>query len=204
MLSSRQKEEREARKQRILDGALRVFQREGLEGATMGEIAHQAGFGKATLYYYFASKEEVFCAIMEKGWEPLWEGIESVIHNDAGPRETFIEIIEKIVEITLKERNLYRFLFSAPKAVTNLPESHQPWKKYQNRIYGVLTGLLEDGMAKGEFPKVDPQLLLRAVGGLFHGLMFLGNGQEKFRKKDIDELISKFLATPGPVEGEHN
>ena len=48
--SERQNEEREARKQRILKGALEVFKASGLEGATMDQIAQNSGFGKATLY----------------------------------------------------------------------------------------------------------------------------------------------------------
>ena len=72
--SERQIEEREARKQRILKGALEVFKSNGLEGATMDQIAQQSGFGKATLYYYFTSKDEVFIAIMEDGWKKLSDG----------------------------------------------------------------------------------------------------------------------------------
>ena len=56
--SERQIEEREARKQRILKGALEVFKLNGLGGASMDQIAQQSGFGKATLYYYFKSKED--------------------------------------------------------------------------------------------------------------------------------------------------
>ena len=56
--SQRQLEERKMRKTRILLGALSVFKSKGLEGATMDEIATQSGFGKATLYYYFKSKED--------------------------------------------------------------------------------------------------------------------------------------------------
>ena len=40
--SDRQIEEREARKQRILKGALEVFKLNGLEGATMDQIAQQS------------------------------------------------------------------------------------------------------------------------------------------------------------------
>ena len=40
--SERQIEEREARKQRILKGALEVFKSNGLEGATMDQIAQQS------------------------------------------------------------------------------------------------------------------------------------------------------------------
>ena len=204
MVTHRQVEEREARKERIVNGALQVFQKNGLEGSTMDEIAHEAGFGKATLYYYFESKEEVFCAIMEKGWKSLWEGIEGEVHTGSSPRTTFSRILKKIVQITLRNRNLYRFLFTAPPAFSHMPAGDQVWKKYQNRLYGVLSGLLEEGISKGEFPKVDPQLFLRAVGGLFHGLIFLGSGADKPKEEEIDELLSRFLTIPGVTQnGEH-
>ena len=79
MLSKRKLEERELRKQKILDGALKVFKIHGIEKTTMDEVAHESGFGKATLYYYYTSKDEVFVDIMVKGWKNLWEGIESRI-----------------------------------------------------------------------------------------------------------------------------
>ena len=65
MLSERKIEERIIRKNRILEGALRVFNEVGIEKTTMDEIAIESGFGKATLYYYFSSKDEVFVEIME-------------------------------------------------------------------------------------------------------------------------------------------
>ena len=51
--SKRQLEVRQMRKERILSGALQVFKKNGIDGATMDEIANESGFGKATLYYYF-------------------------------------------------------------------------------------------------------------------------------------------------------
>jgi len=48
----------------ILDGARAVFLARGFDAASMGEIARQAGVSKGTLYVYFASKEELFGAIV--------------------------------------------------------------------------------------------------------------------------------------------
>ena len=92
-ISKRQLEERELRKERILTGALEVFKTRGLENATMEEIAEKSGFGKATLYYYFQSKQEVFSAILENGWMMLWSNIEPVIAKISSPRQTFINIL---------------------------------------------------------------------------------------------------------------
>ena len=196
MVSPRQKEERELRRLRILEGALDVFQKLGLEGATMDEIAHEAGFGKATLYYYFSSKEEVFCAIMEKGWKPLWEEIEDTIHEeDRSAHDIFLDSLSAIITIILKDKNLYRFLFSAPKAITHMPENLQTWRSYQNRLYGSLRGLLEEGMAKNEFPQTDAELLFRAIGGLFHGILFLGSEDQEVSRSDIQKLLNQFLTS---------
>ena len=197
MRSPRQLEERELRRKRILEGALEVFHKKGLEGATMDEIANEAGFGKATLYYYFTSKEEVFCAIMEKGWKPLWEEIEGIIHEqDVSAHDLFLDALSKVVKIILQDQNLYRFLFTAPKAITNMPENLQTWRTYQNRLYGSLKGLLEEGMIKSEFPQTDAELLFRAIGGLFHGILFLGSEDKNVSRDDIENLLNQFLTSP--------
>ncbi len=195
MVSERQQEERKLRRKRILDGALEVFHKNGIEGSTMDEIANQAGFGKATLYYYFSSKEEVFCAIMEKGWKPLWEDLEDTIHSeDSSNNELFIDALCKVSNIILKDKNLYRFLFTAPKAITNMPENLQTWRVYQNRLYGSLRELLEDGISNNQFPNTDSEILFKAIGGLFHGVLFLGDeGNKQVSRNDIKNLLQQFL-----------
>ena len=195
MVSERQQEERKLRRKRILDGALEVFHKSGIEGSTMDQIANQAGFGKATLYYYFSSKEEVFCAIMEKGWKPLWEDLEDTIHSeDSSNNELFIDSLCKVSNIILKDKNLYRFLFTAPKAMSNMPENLQTWRVYQNRLYGSLRGLLEEGISNNQFPNTDSEILFKAIGGLFHGVLFLGDeGNKQVSRNDIKKLLQQFL-----------
>src|SRR5262245_48731352 len=54
------------KRRQIMDGALEVFLAQGFDGASMGEIARQAGVSKGTLYVYFNSKEALFEAIFEE------------------------------------------------------------------------------------------------------------------------------------------
>ena len=191
--SERQIEEREARKQRILKGALEVFKSNGLEGATMDQIAQQSGFGKATLYYYFKSKEDVFSAILEDGWENIWESLEPIIADDDGARNSFIKILIKIAEIAQSRPGLFEFLFNAPKTIKL---EKQPWKEYQHRLYGVIQGLLEDGVKAGEFPKINPELMFKALGGLFMGLVFMGDKKEPVSEKDVEKLLNQLITDP--------
>ena len=192
-ISKRQLEERALRKERILAGALDVFKKKGIEGATMDEIAAGSGFGKATLYYYFQSKEEVFAAILENGWEKLWLSLEPVIARDYGPRKTFMQVLLKTSEVVHSHPGLYKFLFNAPQKITF---DKQPWKQYQNRLYAVLMSLLEDGVRAGEFPKINPKLLFKAMGGLFMGLVLMGDRNKPVSEQDIEELLNQLIMNP--------
>ena len=189
MLSKRQKEERIIRKQSILDGALKVFKVHGIEKTTMDEVAHESGFGKATLYYYFASKDEVFIAIMEDGWKKLWEGIESEISNNLNPRKKFMGIINKMAKIVKSNKILYGFLFTAPNHIHD--ETKQTWKTYQQRLYAILKSIIEEGINKKEFLDVDPQILMKAIGGLFHGLLI--ENKDDLDNKEFEIMLKNFL-----------
>ncbi len=192
-ISERQLEERKMRQDRILEGALSVFKKKGLDGATMDQIANASGFGKATLYYYFKSKEEVFSAILVDGWQNIWESLEPVIAEQGSPRKTFVNVLIKIAENAQNRPGLFEFLFNVPKAI-KLDE--QPWKDYQHKLYAIIQGLLEDGVKQGEFPKVDPQLMFKALGGLFMGLVFMGDRKEPVTDKDVESLLNELITSP--------
>ena len=189
MLSKRQIEQRKLRKESILDGALKVFKAHGIEKTTMDEIALKSGFGKATLYYYFASKDEVFIAIMEDGWKQLWEGIESRIVEELSPRKKFMRIIKKMASIVKDNRILYGFLFTAPNHIHD--ESKQIWKTYQERLYAILRSIIEEGIKKKEFIDIDPGMLMKAIGGLFHGLLI--ENDDDLNEQDFEFMLKNFL-----------
>jgi len=193
VISERKLEERKMRQNRILEGALSVFKEKGLDGATMDEIANTSGFGKATLYYYFKSKEEVFSAILVDGWQNIWESLEPVIAEQDSPRKTFVNVLIKIAENAQNRPGLFEFLFNVPKTITL---DDQPWKDYQLRLYAILQGLLEDGVKKGEFPKVNPKLMFKALGGLFMGLVFMGNRDEPVSEKEVESLLNELITEP--------
>jgi len=193
-LSDRKLKERKVRQDLILDGALQVFKSKGIEGSTMDEIALEAGFGKATLYYYFKSKEEVFSAILTNGWKILWDNLEPVISEDnKSPRDTFVNILLCISDNVRSRPGLYEFLFNAPKKINF---DSQDWRPYQERIYSVISTLLKEGIKLGEFPKSKPEVLFKALGGLFMGLVLMGK-DKPVSKKDIEQLLNDLIPKDG-------
>jgi AcrR family transcriptional regulator len=193
MSLSRKQEEREVRKKLILNSALKVFKTKGLEHATMDEIAIEADFGKATLYYYFKSKEEIFNTILLNGWITLWDGIEDVVILKNTPRRKFIKIIKKLIELVNEDRALYEFLFFAPQSHPSSENFEPEWKQYQVRLTNTMHKLIELGIEAGEFPNIDSQITLKALGSIFHGMVLMGKDRENITEEEVDELFTKFL-----------
>jgi len=97
---------RDARRQGILDIARDVFLKEGFAAASMSSIAARVGGSKATLYNYFASKEELFVAMIQDQCD---RNHALLFDFDAGVGD-FIEVLrrlgERFVRIMLSDEML--------------------------------------------------------------------------------------------------
>jgi len=70
---SRREKERLAHEQEIIAVAEAVFSDNGYEKASMEEIARKAGFTRRTVYQYFLNKEDLYYAVVLRGFRKLHE-----------------------------------------------------------------------------------------------------------------------------------
>lgn len=77
----------------ILRAAERVFARAGFEGATMADIADEAGLPKANLHYYFGAKRALYRAVLDAVLHD-WLGPLEAITPEADPRTALRHYIE--------------------------------------------------------------------------------------------------------------
>ena len=84
---------------RIVEAARRVMDDVGLARATTKEIARAAGCSEATLYKYFASKEELFLAVLRAGL-PTFGALLSQLAEDPDARTTEQALTELAREAT--------------------------------------------------------------------------------------------------------
>lgn len=63
---SLREEQKALTRQRLLDAAETVFARRGFHGASVEEIAREAGATTGALYSNFAGKEDLFLALFER------------------------------------------------------------------------------------------------------------------------------------------
>lgn len=83
----------------ILEAAKEVFQKKGMDGARMQEIADHAGINKAMLHYYFRSKQLLFEAVFNNVFSLLAPQMLKILTDD-------LSIKEKVKNFTQNYINL--------------------------------------------------------------------------------------------------
>ena len=79
------------RKYQIIRAAVKRFAKHGPGKTTLDEIARDLRIGKATIYHYFSSKEELFYRAIEWESEQFIEEVNSIFSNEAlSVREKFV------------------------------------------------------------------------------------------------------------------
>ncbi len=140
-------------KNRILDKALDHFLQFGFSKVTMNEIAEDLGMSKKTLYQYFAGKEELLLAVLNR------MHAETAARIDALVEDTQIDFPEKLRSIlgivaSFQSRLTPHFLTDIQKHV---PEAERCSDQFRNERMHLMTArLLDEGVRKGIFRRDLP------------------------------------------------
>lgn len=94
----------------ILDAAEKVFQRKGMDGARMQEIANEAGINKAMLHYYYRSKRFLFEAVFNKAFSIIAPEINKVINEDVPLFEKIRKFTHRYINFIQKHPYLPNFI----------------------------------------------------------------------------------------------
>ncbi len=81
------KEKTQDTEEQIMDAAKEVFQKKGMDGARMQEIADKAGINKAMLHYYYRSKQLLFEAVFNSAFSLVAPQINKILNDDSSIEE---------------------------------------------------------------------------------------------------------------------
>jgi AcrR family transcriptional regulator len=84
---SRQKAVSDLKRELILDAARRVFEADGLEGASLRSIAAGAGYTPAALYFHFESKEAIYAEVLRSSLANLQQTVNRSIVRAKAPAD---------------------------------------------------------------------------------------------------------------------
>jgi AcrR family transcriptional regulator len=146
----------EFRTAEILEAARRVFARAGFSGATVDEIAEEAGVAKGTVYLYFSSKQDLFRAALREGLSELHErsALEMTAeHTTAGRLRAFLEARLRYCS---ENKDFFRIYYTefAHLKVRSSPSQPEFQDLYEQQVR-VLRSLLDAGVHSGELRPLD-------------------------------------------------
>lgn len=193
----------EERPQQILDAAFTVFGEHGLQAARLEDIAQAAGVAKGTIYLYFPNKEALFQEMIHSTMVARLEEAAAQLATDAAP--TVAEQLRNYVagwwEYLCSDRfqTVYPLLIGELKRFPELADFYG--REVVLRSRALVTGIIERGIARGEFRPHDPEVSARLLASMLVGHS-LWVGRDVFHKlagrspaKVRDEILDFFLAS---------
>lgn len=184
---SRREARREVRREAILDVAERSFRERGYAGTTMSAIAAELGGSKGTLWSYFASKESLFDAVLDRATAEFREQLALTLNHDQPIEGILTRLCEQFVlkVATPEAVSLHRLVIGEAGRFPEVGRIfHERAPRGTNRL---VAGALEQAMSAGTLRRDDP---FRAAEYLT-ALCMAGSHQK---------LLAGVIAQPTPAD----
>jgi len=159
-----------ARRDRILDAALRVFAARGYHAASVDEIAARADTSKGGVYFHFPGKQALFLALLEWAHRELRQRVDEAVATADEPLAKADAALRAVMSAFAGHRRLARIVMidalGAGKAF------HDRVLAIQEEFVALVRALLEEAKAAGAIAAdVDPALAARAWFGAVNAVV---------------------------------
>lgn len=175
-MARRTKQEAQQTRHALLDAAELVFERRGVAGTSLQEVAEAAGLTRGAVYWHFRDKADLFNAMMDRAvlpFEPHW--LEPAADDAADPMGRLRELLNDICARVVLDARLRRvFAISTQKVeyVGELDAIRQRHLRSYGQALHRIEALLRQARAAGQLADdVAPKPTARALHALVHGLI---------------------------------
>ncbi len=166
-------QKREANRERILRAARDVFGARGYHGATIEEIADEAGLSNGAIYYNFGSKEELFLALLDARLDDRLEHTRQTLASGASTSgDRALDHEARDITRSFKESREWRLLLLEFVAyAARNPTFAERFRDHKRRLRAAVAEILEQHLgARGITPPMSIDQLAMTLTGLANGL----------------------------------
>jgi AcrR family transcriptional regulator len=156
------------RQQRLLAAAAEVFKDRGLDATSINDIAERMGADRATVYYYYGSKQEIFLALVRQAVEEIVLVAEAIANSG----ESAAVRLQRLVQSQLEayERHYPFIQLYIQEDMNRVPgdgtTAGEELKALGLRYEAAIEHITGDGLTSGEFrPDLDARLVMFAILG---------------------------------------
>ncbi|MBU1095902.1 MAG: TetR/AcrR family transcriptional regulator [Bacteroidetes bacterium] len=179
-------------KNSIIEAAKRVFQKWGLHKTTMEDIAHEAGKGKSTLYYYYKSKDEIFEAMITDEFSNIIIKAKTSASKVSSSKEKLKKYIATMLVEIKNTVSVYPLVKGELKGNQYIEKLR---KQLDDKEESIIMEILKEGFEKGEFNFFNETQLSKAANVIVGTI----RGLELYLFLDIDDnekidIVTKMIA----------
>ena len=142
-----------SKREAIRDAAVKVFAAKGYHTATVSEVAEVANVGKGTVYFYYASKEDLLLEILVYHFDQMMSVIERIEQVELAPEQAVQVVIADSIRRLKENPDLFKIMEQQPLLY------HDRVKERFEILFGQMVdrtaGLLAAGMAQGFIRSCD-------------------------------------------------
>lgn len=162
---ARQTTRRELVESEIQEHAARLFAERGFAGTSLQDIADSVGITRQALYYYVKSKEEVLAKLVT---DLTSSSVTRTRELRADPNLSHAERLRRIAHLTVTNRAHDRTRFQLlDRSASALPDDiAAAFLEGRRDALAELRGIIDDGIAAGEFRPVDSRVAALSVLGM--------------------------------------
>lgn len=178
--------------QRILETARLEFETKGYDGTRMQKIADAAGISKASLHYYFTSKDKLFETIFDQALEEYIPIVNTWTDDRLQWEDKLKRFTEEVSHFIRNGRML--FIIREVNRNPDLLTKHIKNKEVPNRVVSFFSTLI----SKNEINNMDPRLFYIFLNSL---CCFPVINREMFQKTlrmesgEYEELMQSYSAS---------
>lgn len=184
-------------KQRILDAALDVFGERGFRGASVDDVAAAAGVTKGAVYYWFVDKEDLARDLQHLLWERLASDALQVYDPDRPTDDNLLLCFEAFLAAIQRMPQAKSFLREA----WFTPALDAAGRADHSDFVGLVKGVLEQGMARGEIVRFDAETLARTLSGaLMEATLHTLNGGDVEETLEVARHFIRSIAVTSRVQ----
>jgi AcrR family transcriptional regulator len=142
-------EQKEDKADLILSSAQKLFGLYGAEKTSMREIADDLNMSKASLYYYFPDKENLYKAVIEKEQAEFLDTLENDIQDNQ-------DAAESLRRYALNRLSYFKYLVNlgriGPASIPDFkPLIAESFKVFREKEKKIVMQVLEEGKKKKQF-----------------------------------------------------
>lgn len=167
--------------QRILDAAARLFGREGYQGASMGQVAEEAGVSKGLLHYHFRSKEHLLIEAQRATFRQIHARFDDRFRQGDVGIDTALEALDALWEALYDMRKWAPFMVETMSLATQ----QGPVREHLDTFYAESDDLLRRGLEQvfdADAMIVPPPRMGLVIRAALHGLVI----ELAFARSDAD------------------